>query len=135
MIHGPQKDRKMSTYEKKVVDLWSKVPAKRLPGLYTWLQFELISRDDWTDTFGINLERIDERAANAYLKEEAAFLEVFGEKYAALLGKPGVVALKQRKLEWVRARFIHAAANLCQSPIEQLALAGLVWMGDGYAHR
>jgi very-short-patch-repair endonuclease len=124
----------MSTYEQKVVDLWSKAPAKRLPGLYPWLQFELLSRDDWIETFGINLERIDERATNAYLKEEATFFEAFGEEFATALGKPAVIARRQHKLEWVRARFIHAAANLCQSPIEQLALAGLVWSGDGYAH-
>ncbi len=107
-------------------------PSTRLPGLYPWLRFGgFFTCDDWIESFGIDLSSIDEKAANAYLEGEAAFFETFAEDFVAATGKQRAVALKQNKLEWVRSRFTHAATHLCGSPIEQLLLAALVWIGYG----
>jgi very-short-patch-repair endonuclease len=106
---------------------------KRLPGLYPWLRFNgFFTRDDWIESFAINLESIDERAANAYLNGEAAFFQSFAEDYApAVIGRERALEIKQRKLETIGLHFNHATTKLCQSPIEQLMLAGLVWTKYG----
>jgi hypothetical protein len=103
----------------------SAVTTKRLPGPYPWLRFApCFTRDDWIEPFGIDLESIDERAANAYLEGEAAFFEPLLEDYAPALGKERVLEIRQRKLETLRFQFIHAATKLCGSPIEPLAFPG-----------
>jgi very-short-patch-repair endonuclease len=108
------------------------VIARRLPGLYPWLRFgSFFTRDDWIGSFGIDLESIDEKAANAYVEGESAFFEPLLEDYVPALGKERVLEIKQRKLETFRLQFIYAATKLCGSPIEQLMLAGLPWIKYG----
>jgi very-short-patch-repair endonuclease len=109
--------------------------AKRLPGLYPWLQFDLCTRAQWAEEYGIDLERIHERAAKAYLRGEEAFLQKFERDCGSALHKQHVTDLRQRTLENHRCQFNHAAAKLCQSPIEQLMLAGLVWSKFGCEDR
>jgi very-short-patch-repair endonuclease len=105
----------------------------RLPGVYSWLRFgEYFTRDDWVESFGIDLARIDEKAAHAYLDGEAAFFKNFAQDCAAAIGMPRVAALRQAKLESSRGRFINAATRLCGSPIEQIMLAALMWTEYGY---
>jgi hypothetical protein len=123
----------------EVVDLPSKAAdqqqtvvatPKRLPGLQPWFRFgEYFTRDDWIESFGINLDRINEKAAKAYLEGEAAFFAPDAEDYipATVVGKQCALATRQAKLENFRHQFILAATNLCQSPIEQLMLASLCW--------
>ena len=54
--------------------IYGRQPVKKLPGLYPWLQFqEHFPRADWIE-FGIDLERINETAALAYLESEFLFL-------------------------------------------------------------
>jgi very-short-patch-repair endonuclease len=108
------------------------VAPTRLPGLYPWLRFgEFFTRDDWVESFGIDLARIDEKAANAYLVGEAAFFDTFADEYVPAIGQQRAIALRQAKLERIRGRFTHAATHLCGSPIERLMLAALVWVGYG----
>ena len=107
------------------------VPPNILPGLHPWFTFSLyFRRDDWIDSFGINLDRIDERAAKAYLEGEAAFFAPYDDEYipASAIGWERALRIKQAKLESTRHHFIHAATSLCGSPIEQLMLAGLCWI-------
>jgi very-short-patch-repair endonuclease len=106
------------------------VTPKRSPGLQPWFRFgEYFTRDDWIESFGLNLDRINERAANAYLEGEAAFFAPDAEDYipAIAVGMQCALATRQAKLESSRHNFILAATNLCQSPIEQLMLASLCW--------
>jgi len=108
------------------------VAPTRLPGLYPCLRFgEYFTRDDWVESFGIDLARIDEKAASAYLDGEAAFFRNFAEDCAAAIGMPHVVALRQAKLECIRRSFIDGT-RLCGSPIEQVMLAALMWAEYGY---
>jgi very-short-patch-repair endonuclease len=100
--------------------------SKKLCGLYPWLRFEGHTQEQWEEWYGIDLQFIDEKAAKAYLEGEADFFEEFEEVY------PAAVQRKQRILEHIRTQFDHAAANLCESPIEQLLLAALLWIGYGY---
>ena len=105
----------------------------RLPGLYPWLRFgEYFTRDEWEESFGIDLSRIDEKAAHAYLNGEATFFSNFAQDCAAVIGMPRVAALRQAKLESSRRSFIDAATRLCRSPIEQIMLAALMWTEFGY---
>jgi 5-methylcytosine-specific restriction endonuclease McrA len=95
----------------------------RLPGLYPWLRFEGCLQEEWVECYGINLEHIDRKAADVYLEGEADFFDPecedsFGTKLPA--------PMKQRTLEDLRDQFANAAANLCESPTEQLMLAGLL---------
>jgi very-short-patch-repair endonuclease len=116
------------------VDEWpdQHVGPKRLPGLYPWLRFEKCTLEQWVECHGIDLEHVNERAANAYLSGEGAFFEKFEEDYASALGRQRANDLKQRTLEDTRAQFNHAAAKLCKSPIELVLLAPLVWARYGY---
>jgi very-short-patch-repair endonuclease len=108
------------------------VAPKRLPGLYPWLRFgEYFTRDDWVESFGIDLAHIDEKAANAYLIGEATFFNNFAEDCGAAIGMPRVAALRQAKLEGIRRSFIDATA-LSGSPIEKVMLAALMWAEYGY---
>jgi hypothetical protein len=109
------------------------IRPKLLPGLYDWLRFG-VSRDVWVELFGLDLEQIDEQAATIYLEEEAKYLEGLAEDFLRVIGTQRVFALRQRKLEWTRGRFIHAATQLCgkmegakRSPIEQILLTALLW--------
>jgi very-short-patch-repair endonuclease len=111
------------------------VRPKILPGMYPWLRFgEFFTGDDWVEVFGINLEQVDEKAANAYLAGERAFFRNFDD-CAPAIGQQRAIALKQTKLERIRGQFNHAASHLCRSPIEQLMLAALPWVGYGYEKR
>jgi very-short-patch-repair endonuclease len=103
--------------------------VKKLPGLYPWLRFERCSREDWSQCYGIDLEFIDEKAAITYLENEALYFGDFDESFPATVRRP---ATKQHTLERLRIEFNHAAANLCGSPIEQMLLASLIWIGYGY---
>ena len=107
------------------------VPPNILPGLHPWFRYGLyFTRDDWIDSFGINLDRINERAAKAYLEGEAAFFAPYDDEYipASAIGRERALRIKQAKLESTRHQFIHTATSLCESPIEQLMLAGLCWI-------
>jgi hypothetical protein len=109
------------------------VRPKILPGLYDWLRFGE-SLDEWVELFGLNLEQIDEQAANVYSEGEARHFKRFPDHCVRAIGPGRFFAHKQRKLEEVRGSFIHAATNLCgkmsdgkRSPIEQIMLAALLW--------
>jgi very-short-patch-repair endonuclease len=105
-------------------------PSKKLPGLYPWLQFqEYFTRYDWIESFGIDVERINETAALAYLELEKAFFETYGDDCVAAIGLAHTIAIKQTRLEKVRGQFIDAAAPC--SPIEQILLAHLMWADFG----
>jgi very-short-patch-repair endonuclease len=107
------------------------VAPQRLPGLYPWLRFgEFFTRDDWVESFGMDLARIDKKAAHAYIDGEATFFKNFAQDCAAAIGMPRVAALRQDKLERSRRSFIDAAL-LCGSPIEQIMLAALMWTEYG----
>jgi hypothetical protein len=111
------------------------VKPKIRPGLYPWLRFaEFLTRDEWVELFGLNLEQIDEQAATVYLEGEAKYFGRFTEDCIRAIGPERFFAIKQAKLESIRGRFIHAATHLCgtmddgkRSPIEQIILAGLLW--------
>jgi very-short-patch-repair endonuclease len=106
-------------------------PVKKLPGLYPWLQFqEYFTRNDWIESFGLDLEHINETAALAYLEGEAAFFKTYGDNCVAAIDGPTAIAIKQSKLEKIRGQFI-TATSLCGSPIEQILLAPLVWVAYG----
>jgi very-short-patch-repair endonuclease len=105
--------------------------VKKLPGLYPWLEFqEYFTRVEWIESFGIDLEYINETAALAYLEGEAVFFKTYGDQYVAAIGGPRAVAIKQSKLEKIRGQFIQAA-SACGSPIEQILLAAIVWVAYG----
>src|SRR5262249_16243787 len=109
------------------------VAPRRLPGLYSWLRFgDFFTREDWVESFGIDLEQIGEKAANAYLEGEVGFFDNFADEYVPAIGRQRALALRQTKLERIRGRFNHAATNLCASPIERLMLAALLWVGYGH---
>jgi very-short-patch-repair endonuclease len=92
----------------------------RLPGC-----FEGCTREQWIESYGIDLRQIDRKAAETYLEGEADFFDDFDEDY-------GRVYDKQNTLEDRRIQFANAAVNLCQSPIEQIFLAALLWLSYGY---
>jgi hypothetical protein len=96
-----------------------------LPGLYPWLRFEGTTREQWVEHHGIDLQRVDRKAAETYLEGEADFFDDFDEEYGASFDK-------QDTLEDRRIQFANAAVNLCQSPIEQVFLAALLWLSYGY---
>src|SRR5215831_1622002 len=108
------------------------VGLNRLAGLYPWLRFENCTREQWAEWHGIDLQYVNERAANAYLEGERAFFEKWESDYASAHGRHRADELKQRTLEDIRSQFNHAAANLCKSPIETLLLAPLVWTRYAY---
>ena len=91
-------------------------PVKKLFGLYPWLQFqEFFTRADWIKSFGIDLERVNEVAALAYLEGEAEFFKTYGDNCIAAIGGPTALAIKQSKLEKICGQFIHAASSVRQS--------------------
>ena len=98
--------------------------VSKLPGLYPWLRFK-VTREQWIELYGIDLNQIDRKAAETYLEGEADFFDTFDEEYGALFDK-------QDTLEDRRIQFADAAINLCQSPIEQVFLADLLWLSYGY---
>jgi HNH endonuclease len=100
--------------------------ALKLRGLYPWLHFDGCSQDEWVECYGINLEHIDRKAAEVYLEAESDFFDNFEKRFDP--------AIAQRTLEGLRDEFYHAAANLCERPIEQVILAALFWLGYGYGN-
>jgi len=105
----------------------AKRPAEtiRLPGLYPWLRFDKVTREQWIEWYGIDLQQIDRKAAETYLEGEADFFDDFDQEYGDFFDK-------QDTLEDRRIQFANAAVNLCQSPIEQVFLARLLWLSYGY---
>ena len=103
--------------------------SKKLSGLHPWLRFKGHTQEQWEEWYGLNTEFIDVKAAEAYLEGEAVYFEEFDEDYGARLGAR---VDKQRILEKIRDEFANAAANLCESPIEQTLLAALLWTSYGY---
>ena len=86
---GEVVDLRPQTFQQQLVPA---VTPKRLPGLHPWLRFgPFFTCDDWIASFGIDLESIGEKAANAYLEDEAAFFEPLLEDYVPALGKDRVL--------------------------------------------
>lgn len=107
-----------------------------LPGLYPWLRFgEYFTRDEWVAHFGINIDRIEYKAASIYLEGERLYFGGFMAEYSSFVGPEQAIALTQAKLEGTRRCFNHTAMYLCASPIEQLMLASLMWVQFGYERK
>jgi hypothetical protein len=96
-----------------------------LPGLYPWLRFEGITREHRIEWYGIDLRQIDRKAAETYLEGEADFFDDFDKEWGSYFDK-------QKTLQDRRDQFANAAINLCESPIQQVFLAALLWLSYGY---
>ena len=67
----------------------AKRPAEtiRLPGLYPWLRFDKVTREQWIEWYGIDLQQIDRKAAETYLEGEADFFDDFDQEYGDFFDK------------------------------------------------
>jgi very-short-patch-repair endonuclease len=110
-------------------------PPRRLPGLYPWLRFEIGSVDEWIEWHGIYLDHANAtpKAANTYLAGERRLLVKFEEDHANAVGvgRHYAIPRMQQALENNRSEFNHAAAKLCNSPIEVCLLAALAYGING----
>jgi len=61
--------------------------GNKLPGLYPWLRFDKVTREQWIEWYGIDLQQIDRKAAETYLEGEADFFEDFDQEYGDFFDK------------------------------------------------